>query len=256
MWTHIRRAIIIIIVVITLFLGLETIGNMEVVRLSVLDLSYVQGGLTQINNWLDRCREGLAHYEEIKAENESLRLENQKLKNDISKLHYVSKENGELRSLLKLKDRFTCKNILFAQVAARDPNGWKKEVVLDKGYLDGVVENMAAVDSRGLLGKVTDVARNSCRLELLDSCNLEIPLLLSSSRVHGVLVCDNYKRFIVKYVHYDVSVKKGELVLTSGLGNIYPGGIAVGKVEKTMAGTEAFAQDISVILEVDFAKIL
>ncbi|MBQ7528760.1 rod shape-determining protein MreC, partial [bacterium] len=72
---------------------------------------------------------------------------------------------------------------------------------------------------------------------------------------HGVLVCDNYKRFIVKYVHYDVSVKKGELVLTSGLGNIYPGGIAVGKVEKTMAGTEAFAQDISVILEVDFAKI-
>jgi rod shape-determining protein MreC len=138
-------------------------------------------------------------------------------------------EDDRLKELLKLREKQQ-NAITAARVIARGVDYWAKTLTLDKGLKDGVAKDMSAVTPKGLAGKITDVSASYCRLLLLTDINFSAAARLQGSRKEGIISGAGTKKCILKYVPYEEEIKTGDIVITSGLDQLFPAGIAVGYV--------------------------
>ncbi|MBQ7501823.1 rod shape-determining protein MreC [bacterium] len=222
---------------------------------SVSDCAWAQRCFSGAFSFADRTLHGIWYFKDLQEENERLKTELISLQHENSQLKYLKQQNLSLKKLMKLTDERVKGKAIFASVAARDPHSWNDEFTLDKGWRDGVCKDMVAVVPEGLVGRVKYVGGCSCRIKNINSEGLEVPVVLASLSVHGIMENDGKGRSVVRYISYDTEVPEGETVFTSGLGEIYPGGFAVGRVSKSRAGSDAFFQDIYLDLSVDFSKV-
>ncbi len=253
-----KRWIAICLSIVVCCLFVNWLGNLSWIRASLLEFGSVQKYLSYFNSQLDDWWQGLVYFKDLKQENERLREQNGKLDNERALLLSYKVENLRLKSLLKLEGELPQdqeRPNIVAQVIGREPHSWGEELILDKGRDDGVTEDMVAVTPLGLVGKVGTVGHSSCQLILITSDKLSVPVALAGTESYGVMHTDKVRRSIIKYIRFDVPVKQGQLVVTSGLGNIYPGGLVLGRVEKHYVGTEALYQDVEVQFSADFYNL-
>ena len=171
-----------------------------------------------------------------------------------ARVQALERENEKLKGLLEMRvSRFSAG--LAARVVARDPSTWFAEVAVDRGREDGVTAETVAVSPQGLVGRVSQVATKSARVRLLVAPGSAVPVMLASSGAVGILYGDGGYTCQIKFVSHDVTVKEGEAVLTSGLGQIYPGGLLVGHVIRNYGRTEALFQSLEVRPAVDFGRL-
>lgn len=118
-------------------------------------------------------------------------------------------------------------NLLWVQV---NPN--RQIYILDKGRADGVFEGQVAVDGRGVIGQIIDVGKYTSTLLLLSDSKCAVPIINKRTGEHGVVVGTN-KRDELELLNMSKTneVQSGDILMTSGLGMIYPFGIAVGVVK-------------------------
>jgi rod shape-determining protein MreC len=183
-----------------------------------------------------------------------LRTENARLQAENATLAACQADNRRLEALLDLRPRLPGPS-LAARVAARDPACWYSQVVLDVGSAQGVRTDMIAVAPEGLVGKVFAVASQGCRVRLLLDPASAVPVTLASSGAVGILYGQGDSTCIVKYIDHDARVQEGEAVLTSGLGEIYPPRLVVGRVSRVLGRTEALFQAVQVRPAVDFGSL-
>jgi rod shape-determining protein MreC len=144
---------------------------------------------------------------------------------------------------------------LTARVAARDPNLWNLQMVLDRGSLDGVHRDMVVVAPQGLVGRVFQVGPKACRVRLLLDPRSAIPAVLADSGALGIVYGHDAQTCTMKFIAHDVPIREGELVMTSGLGEVYPRGIPLGRVIRRLGRTEALFQSVQVRSEVEFRAL-
>ena len=152
----------------------------------------------------------------------------------------LKKENKELRDQLELGATLTTQAKVNANVISRSPDNWQDILIIDRGTVDGLEVNMPVMGSKGLVGRVIAVNNTSAKVELLTSTNQNsnyFPVMINAkngSTVFGLL--EDYdeatNRFVIKQLNTTEGVKKGDLVLTSGLGSSSPKGLIVGTVDK------------------------
>ena len=165
------------------------------------------------------------------------------LEGRLVEMEELKKENERLRDLLRFKNEIPGKAVP-ARVAAYDPAPWRKTVVIDKGSVHGVKERMAVVNSLGLVGRVIEVAPFSARVILLPDPESRVSVLIQESRDSGVVEGDGSRWLRATHLDRDSAVKVGDIVISSGLGKVYPRGIPVGKValvSQEKEGLELFA---------------
>ncbi|MEW6001791.1 MAG: rod shape-determining protein MreC [Nitrospirota bacterium] len=171
--------------------------------------------------------------------------ENRRLKKEIERLLKIEqqygevlKENERLRSLLSIKEK-GYRYVTSARIIARSPDQWSNTFILDKGLSDGVAKDMAAVTPKGLVGKIASVSDSYSFLLLLTDINFSAAVRLQESRREGIISGTGFRKCQLKYIPYEEGVKKGELLITSGLDLLFPAGIPVGyisKIDKKGAG--------------------
>ena len=188
-----------------------------------------------------------------------LEEENRKLKEEIEVYKEYESLNDELNSeISKLKEVTSINKLLSDRkyangtVINRDLDFWQKKLVIDVGSSMGVTNNMAVVSNGSLVGITDDVSTNSSSVILL--CNHKFPLNVSvkikigDNYVYGIL--NNYDEnegvFEVVGVVDNIEIPEDSLVVTSGLGNIFPSGIVIGKVN--LVTTDNF--DLSKVIRV------
>ena len=132
---------------------------------------------------------------------------------------------------------------------------WSNTVVLDKGLSDGVGKDMIAVTNTGLVGKISGVSRSFSYLLFLSDINFSAAARLQQSRLEGVISGTGFRRCQLKYVPYEEKIKKGDIVITSGLDLLFPPGIPIGYVSKINKKDIGLFQDIEVTPFTDDAKI-
>ena len=138
-------------------------------------------------------------------------------------------ENSRLKELLKLQERQ--ENVIAAaKIIAQGSDYWTNTLVLNKGLKDGVVKDMSAITPKGLAGKITDVSESYSRLLLLTDINFSASARLQVSRNEGIISGTGTRKCILKYVPYEEEVKTGDIIVTSGLDQLFPAGIPVGYV--------------------------
>lgn len=121
---------------------------------------------------------------------------------------------------------------LSARVVAWDPSSIVRTVVIDKGKLDGVGPGMVVVSSSGLVGKVLELADRWAKVLLITDPRSSVNGVLQGSedRTKGVLQGRPDGLLQMRYLLAESKVQKGDVVVTSGLGGVFPSGLFIGWV--------------------------
>lgn len=147
----------------------------------------------------------------------------------LSMLEEAGRENIRLRAVLGFEPP-SGYSLLPARVIAVIGDRIPMEAVINRGYLDGVAVNEPIINEEGLLGKVVSVSHSFSTVQLLTDPTNRVAVRISESREMGIAKYIMSQGLIVDNVPYQGDVKQGDLVVSSGLGGLYPPGLVVGTV--------------------------
>lgn len=166
---------------------------------------------------------------------EALKKENGALRAEQAKYSEILAENIRLRSLLKFKQGYTGYNLLGVSVIARDYGGWTNTLLIDRGADDGLKKYMPVIVPEGVIGFVSEVYKNSSRVQLLLDPRTSIGGIVQrpASRVASIVTGNSGSPDSLSFINLsrEADVVKGDLILTSGYGGVYPKGLIIGTVE-------------------------
>lgn len=195
-------------------------------------------------NWKD--------LEELKRENESLKAEQ-------NRYSEVLAENIRLRSLLKFKQGYTSYNMVGASVIERDYGGWTHTMVIDRGEDSGIKKYMPVIIPLGLVGFVSEVYMNSARVQLLLDPRTTVGGIVQrpASRVVSMVTGNSGNPGYLTFMSLpkESDVIKGDTIVTSGYGGVYPKGLIIGTVEKVDVDSEGGTQSAEIRPAADFAHM-
>ncbi|MBC1934827.1 rod shape-determining protein MreC [Listeria grandensis] len=171
------------------------------------------------------------------TENEHLKKRLEELAQLESKVADLSKENAELKKSLDIEADLSDYDPINATVISRNPDNWNTQIQIDKGSVDGVKPNMAVRTPEGMIGKVTKTGAKSSTVKLLSSTddrNRISAIVQGKAAAYGIINgYDSEQRLLeMKQLPVDQKFTKGEKVVTSGLGGIFPSDIFIGTIEK------------------------
>ncbi|TWT26261.1 rod shape-determining protein MreC [Planomicrobium sp. CPCC 101110] len=145
-------------------------------------------------------------------------------------------ENAELKEIVGKEEDLRTYNPIHATVIARNPDQWEEKVILNKGSSTGVKENMAVMTASGLIGKVILTTPFTSTVELISTQNpnyrVSAMVLGGKKDVFGLIEGYDAERreLLLKRVDAEIDLKKGQQVVSSGLGGIFPKGILIGEI--------------------------
>ncbi len=146
-------------------------------------------------------------------------------------LKEVLSENDRLRKLLSLKKRSSARPVS-AEIIGKDPVGWFKTLLINKGENEGIKRNQAVITHRGIVGRILDVAESTSKVLLITDINSSVDALVQRARAGGVVEGRSPALCELKYVSGSDDVRPGDLVVTSGLCGIFPKGLPIGEVSR------------------------
>lgn len=150
----------------------------------------------------------------------------------------LEKEIQELKKMLDLNKTLTEYSKVNATVLSRNNNYWFNSITIDKGKKDGIKKDMAVITAEGLVGKISKVSQKSSEVKLLtaDDITYKTSIVIRVNEKDNYAILNGYdqEKKLLKITSIDKSteINKGDIVLTSGLGQM-PQGIYIGTVEKT-----------------------
>jgi rod shape-determining protein MreC len=162
-------------------------------------------------------------------------------------------EAKRLRGLLALRDT-TTPRALAARVVARGGAGSARVLVLDRGRNDGLARDQAVVTPRGAVGRIIEAAPGLSKvLSLLDP-NSGVAALVQRTRVQGVLVGEGEDTCRLEFVGENAPVEVGDVIVTSGLDEIFPKGVMLGVVS-AVGEAQGLTRYVQVRPEVDIRRL-
>ncbi len=186
--------------------------------------------------------------------NKTLALENRRLLNEIAGYQEMAKENLRLRELVEFNDPLVGKKVV-AQVIAQDVSPEFRMIRINKGSDQGVVSGMAVVALEGVVGRVIRTGRDFADvLTLLDSSSA-IDSLLQRNRVRGVIEGQGSPVLSMKYLRRTDDVQEGDMIVSSGIGGLFPKGLTIGKVISVKKKNYGISQVVEVSPSVDFNRL-
>lgn len=192
------------------------------------------------------------HYiylKDLKEENEELKrlLARISSKYDNLKTLYIEteKKNQRLEEILGFTEVAPYK-LLPARVIGSDPAPYSSAVTIDKGKDHGVVKDLPVMSVSGIVGIILTVSDKSSTVMLLNDRRSRIDVAFQENRFRGVLEGSADGIVHLSFVDRKVRVKSGDVVVTSGMGNIFPSGLLVGKITEVRRPKFGLFQEIVV----------
>jgi rod shape-determining protein MreC len=182
----------------------------------------------------EKATQALQPRQSLAAENEQLRRTNAELQIRVLQAEAVLRENERLRALFNWS-RTNPWKVKLAQVMARDPANWWRNLQIRLGSRDGVRADQAVLTADGLVGRVAEVHDLWSRVVLVGDPNCRVAALVLEGRQPvdtgvisgGASVVDS-SVVELSYLSRSSGVKAGQTVVTSGLGGVFPKGIPIG----------------------------
>ncbi len=175
--------------------------------------------------------DAFATREDLVAENRALRAEALVLRARAQRLAALSAENLRLRELLN-STALLEENVLVSEIIGISPDPGLQVAVIDKGSSSGVMPGQAVIDASGLFGQVIEAGITSSRVLLVSDATHAVPAQVLRNGVRVVVEGNGrIDRLDVDYVAPTMDVRPGDLLVSSGLGQRFPGGYPVAVVE-------------------------
>jgi rod shape-determining protein MreC len=130
-----------------------------------------------------------------------------------------------------------------------------KTIIINRGIGDGVQVGSPVMAADGLVGRVVEASRDVSKVLLIIDYNSNIDALIMESRVQGIVQGNGQNECILKYVQRTEEVNAGDMVITSGLGGIFPKGLPVGRISFVENGGNDLFQKIIIVPVVDISRL-
>ena len=178
-------------------------------------------------------------------------------------LQVLQQENRALKDQLKISNTLTDYKVVNAVVTSRSPSSWQTQLIIDKGTNAGLKKGLSVMGSGGLIGRITQVNTTNAKVELIsDNSQVSDRFAIrvqngDGETVDGIVTSFNQSKnlIVMGQITSSVSVKKGDLVTTSGLGGVTPSGLYVGKFEKVGSDNYGLSKKIYIKPATDFNNI-
>lgn len=211
----------------------------------------------------DRIKESLdffLNFSNVKNENKDLTKENTELKNKLLEYDKLKEENDRLREVLNFKNSKDNYEYIGTEIIGYSGESFSDGYIIDKGEKDGLKKDMVVISDKGLVGQVTSTGSNWAIVESLLNENIAVSVMVNSTRettgiLKGYVTRTNNGLTKVTNLPLDSEIKEGDVILTSGLGQIYPKEIRIGEVISVESDEIKVMKTAIVKPYVDFNKL-
>ena len=188
----------------------------------VYPLQYVVNLPSGLGSWASST---FSTREQLQQQNEQLRTQNEILRAQLHKMTFIESENIHLRSLLQSSKR-AGERILIAEMLSVDMDPYKHQVTINKGSSDGdIYDSQPIVDANGVMGKLVHVNPLSSTALLITDPNHVLPVQVNRNGLRAIAIgTGNKSRLEIPYLPNNADIRIGDLLVTSGLGCVFPAG--------------------------------
>lgn len=172
---------------------------------------------------------GIIFYHSNLLQNEKLKKEIDSLRAKLIHLDELLLESKRLNNLLSLKEKSSYK-VVAARVIGRSPDNWSSLIIINKGRYSGIRKGLVAVTHLGLIGRVIETTESTSKIMLMNDPNFAVSALVGRSRQEGLVSGTLGNSLIMRYLPRDCDIKLSDVIITSGLTQVYPKGLSIGRV--------------------------
>lgn len=190
---------------------------------------------------------------DVKAENDALRAQLARAELDLGELRLRDAEAAKLRSLLDLRDR-TSWELIPARIVGREAARARVEYRIDKGWADGV-DSSAVMTPQGLVGRVSRVGKHTAWVRPIITQGCQVSARIERTRTEAILGWSRQAGTFLQHVPFRAEVTAGDVVVSSGLGGVFPPGIRLGEVTRAEPLPSRGTLSVSVTPAVDFSSL-
>jgi rod shape-determining protein MreC len=175
-------------------------------------------------------KESVQTREALQAENARLRANARDLELRAMRYEALARENGELRALREalppVADRWLPAEIVTIQLSSL-----RQRLLLNRGAANGVFKGQAVLDDKGLIGQTTHVGPWSAEVILITDPEHAVPVLVERTGLRTIAVgAGDTTSLALPYLPGNADIKTGDLLVSSGLGGVFPEGYPVARV--------------------------
>jgi rod shape-determining protein MreC len=215
----------------------------------------VQGLLMKIHRGALGAWMSYVDWKTVRRENMGLRAEAQRLKIQALQVEEIREENARLRRLLTLRERLPLAT-LSGEVVGREAGGWMRTLTVNRGRGSGISRQVPVIVPDGLVGRVVQVRTGASVVQLLDDPASTVGAVVQRTRTPGLVEGDPTGRVRFKFMTRDqAQVALGDIVVTSGLGGLFPKGVPIGQVVAIQDKGSALFHFAVLAPAVDFTRV-
>lgn len=216
-------------------------------------------GFSAIGSFVDEKVEPFFNVLSYKQQNENLRKQIESLREELISVTLTRKDKTELERLeraLHITRGIDDKRKIGANVIGKDPGNWFHIFTVDVGSKQGVTKNSTVINGKGLIGIVYEVGENWSKvMSIIDQKNsVAFEIIKSKDDFDGVVGGSKNFELVCEFYDPDAEYEIGDYLMTSGVG-IYPKGIMIGKIVKSLGEPDELYKKALVEPVVDFRKI-
>ncbi|HWN13829.1 MAG TPA: rod shape-determining protein MreC [Candidatus Dormibacteraeota bacterium] len=224
-------------------------------ELVTIAVTPVQSLLVRIHRGALNFWANYVDWKSVRRDNVALHEENEHLRVQAMQAGETREENARLRRLLVLKDRLPLATVA-GEVIGREAGGWVRSLTVNRGRGDGIAQQTPVIVPDGLVGRVVQVHRGAAVIQLLNDPASTVGAVVQRTRTAGLVEGDAGGTVRFKFMARDgASVAPGDLVVTSGLGTLFPKGLPVGRVIKIEDKGSALFHFAVLAPAVDFSRV-
>lgn len=181
--------------------------------------------ITLANDWFDAAAM-------VKSENEAMQRQRIELAQLATHSSQLAAENAQLRRLLGVFDKLVSQPAVVVEVLYEPSNAFSRRLVFNKGSLAGIAPGMPVIDEGGIVGQVVRVTPMTAEAAVLTDEVVSIPVQLLRNGLRLIAFGSSIPGKVdVRYFAADADIREGDIMVTSGIGGVFPPGLPVARIE-------------------------
>jgi rod shape-determining protein MreC len=193
-------------------------------------------------------------YFNLDGENKSLRMQNTNLAYKNMQAQDALLENIRLRKLLGFREKSQLQ-LTAAEVIGQNPHDIVNGLLLNAGSEGGIQKSAAVLTADGLVGKIINSENNFSVCQILFDPNSRVSAKIQRNREFGVIAWDGGNQLKLLYIAKTIKVHMGDVIVTSGMSQIFPENIKIGVVVDVSLEGKGMFQEILVQPSVSFNRL-
>jgi rod shape-determining protein MreC len=162
--------------------------------------------------------------------------------------------SGRLARIAEIRSDFEVP-MLPSELVGVDPSPWFRSVLVDRGREHGVRSGMPVISEHGLVGLVTATSVRAAKAMLVLDRQSAVDGIIQRSRSRGIVRGRGTSEMDFEFVVRGSDVRIGDIVISSGLGGVYPKGLRIAEVVSVSDPGSALMQTAKLVPAVDFGRL-